>query len=74
MATSSRPPLRSALPVVRDVVRVLRESQRVDASPSWETFRWLTSDATVSHIERLVRERLNDMHGQKHTMRVLMHV
>lgn len=71
-ARSSRPTVRTALPAVRQTIRRLREEAGVDAHPSWDSFRWLTSPATLLKLERHVGECLRRMHTEKTTSRVVL--
>ena len=68
----ARPTLRTALPAVRAVVARVREASGVDATPSWETHRWLTAPHTLRALRRELDECLARLHTEKRTTRVLL--
>ena len=69
---TSRPTVRTALPAVRHVIRLLREEANIDPSPTWDSFRWLTSPATLSKLERHVAESLEKLHSSTKKTRVVL--
>lgn len=66
----SRPTVRTALPAIRHLLRTLREEAGIDAKPTWESYRWLTSTLTLSKVERLVDECLQRLNSEKTSTRV----
>lgn len=69
---TSKPTMRTALPAVRQVIRTLREEAGVDAPLTWETYRWLTSPATLAKVERHVAQCLDTLNVQKTSARVVL--
>ena len=69
---SSKPTVRTALPAIRQTIRMLREEANVDPSPTWDSFRWLTSPATLSRLERHVAQCLAQLHASKKKTRVVL--
>lgn len=67
-----RPTLRTALPAIRKLVRNAREASGVDATPTWQSFRWLTSPETLRKIEQQIKICLDQMNGEETKARVVL--
>ena len=69
---TTRPTVRTALPLVRQVVRALREESGVAEHASWEAYRWLTSPSTLAKLERQLSDGFASLSAKKTKARVVM--
>ena len=69
---TTRPTVRTALPLVRQVVRALREESGVAEHASWEAYRWLTSPSTLAKLERQLADGFASLSAKKRKARVVM--
>ena len=69
---TSRPTMRTALPAIAKLLRAIREESGIDASPSWDGCRWLTSSMTLSRVERRLDECLKSLHAEKTSTRIVL--
>lgn len=67
-----RPTVRTALPAIRQTIQTLREEANMDAAPTWDSFRWLTSPPTLAKIERHVAQCLQRLHNETTKTRVVL--